>query len=219
MRHRPLLLLTGFEPFGGSAENPSATLVGLLGRDGHSAAELACAVLPVVGGTDPGSAQAILAELVRRHRPDAVVCFGEAHLRGEVSVERVAVNLRDYRIPDNAGAQVRDLPVEAGAPDARFATLPVRAIVEALRADGIPAGDSLTAGAFLCNEVMFRALELGVSASGGTAMLAGFVHLPQLESQHRVRPCAARPIAEAELLRAGSIVVAEVARACAPRVA
>lgn len=217
MRHRPLLLLTGFEPFGGSAENPSATLVDLLGRDGHSAAELACAVLPVVGGTGPGSAQAILSELVGRRRPDAVVCFGEAHLRGEVSVERVAVNLRDYRIPDNAGAQARDLPVEAGAPDARFATLPVRAIVEALRADGIPAGDSLTAGAFLCNEVMFRALELGVSA--GTGMLAGFVHLPQLESQHRVRPCAARPIAEAELLRAGSIVVAEVARACAPRVA
>ncbi len=217
MAQRPIVLITGFEPFGGSAENPSAVLVERLAAQGHSDADLVCEVLPVVGGTGAGSAQDRLASLVRRHRPDAVVCFGEAHLRGEVSVERVAVNLRDYRIPDNSGTQVRDLPVVEGAPDARFATLPVRGIVDAVRAAGIPAGDSLSAGAFLCNEVMFRALQLGHERHG--AMIAGFVHLPQLESQHRLRPCAARPIAERELLLAGSVVVAEVARGIAPRLA
>ena len=210
MAQRPVILVTGFEPFGGSSENPSAVLAERLLASGHPDATVVGAVLPVIGGTGAGSARHLLDRLIDEHRPDAVVCLGEAHLRGEVSVERIAVNLRDYRIADNAGVSAANEPVVPGSPDAWFTTLPVDAMVAGLRAAGIPAGRSLSAGTFLCNEVMFHALDH--ARRGGSAMLAGFVHLPQLESQHRVRPVDARPIAPAELLRAGEVIVAEISR-------
>jgi pyroglutamyl-peptidase len=211
MEHRPTILVTGFEPFGGSAENPSAVLAGHLVASGHPEATVVGGVLPVVGGTETDSARHALDRLIDTHRPEAVICFGEAHVRGEVSVERVAVNLRDYRIADNAGRSAADEPVVPGSPDAWFATLPVNEIVAKLRAEGVPAGRSLTAGTFLCNEVMFHALDR--AQREGSGMLAGFVHLPQLESQHRLRPVDARPIPLDELLRAGEVVVAETSRA------
>lgn len=217
MAHRPTILVTGFEPFGGSSENPSAVLVARLLGATHPDAELVGAVLPVVGGTAAGSARHLLDRLIDIHRPDAVVCFGEAHVRGEVSVERIAVNLRDYRIADNAGELVANMPVVDGSPDAWFATLPVDAIVSGLRDLGIPAGRSLSAGTFLCNEVMFHALDRAKRTRSGA--VAGFVHLPQLESQFRDRPVDARPISVDELVRAGEVVVAEVARAIPPRLA
>lgn len=209
MPRKPVILVTGFEPFGGSPENPSELLVRRLGGFPAVHAEVVGAVLPVVGGTGAGSAREALDGLIDLHRPDACVLFGEAHVRGEVSVERVAVNLRDYRIPDNAGCVVGEQPVVAGAPDARFASLPVHEITEAVRSAGVPAGHSMSAGTFLCNEVMFHALER--SAREGVPAIAGFVHLPQLESQHRNRPCDARPISEDEVLRAGQAVLGAVA--------
>lgn len=208
MRRTPVILVTGFEPFGGSTENPSELLVRRLAGMPTGPVEVVGGVLPVVGGTGDGSARAALDALLSLHRPDACVSFGEAHVRGEVSVERVAVNLRDYRIADNAGCVVGEQPVVAGAPDARFASLPVHEIAEAVRASGVPAGHSMSAGTFLCNEVMFHALER--SARDGVPAMAGFVHLPQLESQHRNRPCDARPISEDELLQAGRAVLGAV---------
>jgi len=210
----PVILVTGFEPFGGSPENPSELLARRIGASGVGAARVVAGVLPVTGGVGEGSARAALDALLAAHRPEACILFGEAHLRGEVSVERIAVNLRDYRIPDNAGTTVRDEPVVRDAPDARFATLPVHRIVEAVRACGVPAGHSMSAGTYLCNEVMFHALER--SARDGVPRIAGFVHLPQLEAQHRMRPCDARPISEDELLRAGRAVVEAVADAIMP---
>lgn len=209
--HRPTILVTGFEPFGDSAENPSAVLAGHLLAVGRHDAAIVGEVLPVVGGNRPGSARHALDRLIDVHRPAAVICLGEAHVRSEVSVERIAVNLRDYRIADNAGISAVDEPVVPGSPDAWFATLPVAAMVASLRAGGIPAGRSLTAGTFLCNEVMFHALDR--AQREGSGMLSGFVHLPQLESQHRLRPVEARPIPLDELLRAGEIIVAETIRA------
>lgn len=205
MQRAPVILVTGFEPFGGSPVNPSEVLVRALGAGESGRARVVPAVLPVVGGEGAGSARATLDALLDLHRPDACILFGEAHVRGEVSVERIAVNLRDYRIADNAGAVATDAPVVRGSPDARFATLPVHGIVGAVRAAGVPAGQSMTAGTFLCNEVMFHALDR--SARDGVPGIAGFVHLPQLESQHRIRPCDARPITETELVRAGRAVV------------
>jgi pyroglutamyl-peptidase len=205
MQRAPVILVTGFEPFGGSPVNPSEVLVRALAAGGSGRASVVAAVLPVVGGQEGGSARGRLDALLELHRPDACILFGEAHVRSEVSVERVAVNLRDYRIADNAGVVVTDAPVVPGAPDARFATLPLHAIVDAVRAAGVPAGHSMTAGTFLCNEVMFHALDR--SSGSGVPGIAGFVHLPQLESQHRIRPCDARPITEAELLLAGRAVV------------
>ena len=205
MRRSPVILVTGFEPFGGSPENPSELLVRRIGESWQGNARLVASVLPVTGGDGEGGARSALDALLSEHRPDACVLFGEAHQRGEVSVERIAVNLRDYRLADNAGATVRDEPVVRGAPDARFATLPVHRIIDAVRASGVPAGPSMTAGTFLCNEVMFHVLER--SARDGVPRMAGFVHLPQLASQHRMRPCDARPMSEEEVVRAGTAVL------------
>jgi pyrrolidone-carboxylate peptidase len=138
------ILVTGFEPFGGSPVNPSAMAAESLAHGRFPGTEVRVLVLPVVGGTEPGSARAALDAMLEAFPADAAIHFGEAHVRGEVSVERVAVNLRDYRIADNSGAFAEDSPVVADAADARFATLPVRAIVDAVRAEGIPAGLSLS---------------------------------------------------------------------------
>jgi pyroglutamyl-peptidase len=127
----------------------------------------------------------------------------------------VAVNLRDYRIADNSGAFAEDSPVVADAADARFATLPVRAIVDAVRAEGIPAGLSLSAGTYLCNEVMFHSLER--AARGLAPAISGFIHVPQLEAQHVLRPTDARPITERELLAAAGAVLRTVAEHCRDR--
>ncbi len=187
---RPLrVLVTGFQPFGGSPVNPSAELVQRLGADGAPGCEVRAMVLPVVGGTAPGSARAMLDAALDALRPDAVVMFGEAHTRGEISIERVAVNLRDYSIADNGGGIVHDQPVVSGAPDALFAALPVRHMLEAALMAGVPCSLSMTAGTFLCNEVMFHVLERRLRT--GEPAFAGFVHVPQLPSQAVERPVTA----------------------------
>ena len=206
------ILVTGFEPFGGSAVNPSAMAAEWLSRESAPAVEVRALILPVVGGTGPGSARATLDATLDAFPADAAIHLGEAHVRGEVSVERVAINLCDYRIADNAGALVEDVPVVNGAPDARFATLPVRPIVDAVRAAGVPAGLSMSAGTYLCNEVMFHSLER--SARGLSPRISGFVHVPQLEAQFALRPTDARPIKEPELLSAARAVLRTVIDHC-----
>ena len=205
------VLVTGFEPFGGSGTNPSALVAERLAGDRPQGAALRTAVLPVVGGTAPGSARAALDALLDEFAPDAVIHFGEAHLRGEVCVERLAVNLREYRIADNAGAVADGEPVVDGAPSAHWATLPVHRILAAVQDAGVPAAFSLSAGLYLCNEVMFHTLDCG--SREGTPRMAGFVHVPQLEAQHRERPVAARPIPEHELLAAARAAVEATVRA------
>lgn len=209
MPREPVILVTGFEPFGGSAVNPSALAAEELVARPPAGIEVHAAVLPVVGGDGPGSARAAVDALVDRFRPDCVLHLGEAHLRSAVSVERVAVNLRDYRIPDNAGATVRDEPVVPGGPDACFATLPVRALADAVGRTGVAAELSLSAGAFLCNEVMYHTLHR--AAREGHAFAAGFVHLPQLEEQSPGRP-GGRPIRRDELVAAVRALVEAAAR-------
>ena len=209
MPRRPVILVTGFEPFGGSTVNPSALAAAELAAHPPAGLEVCTAVLPVVGGSGPGSARAAVDALIDRFRPDRVLHLGEAHLRSAVSVERIAVNLRDYRIPDNAGAAVRDEPVVPGGPDACFATLPVRALVDAVGQVGVAAELSLSAGAFLCNELMYHTLHR--AAREAHAFTAGFVHLPQLEEQSRDRP-GGRPIRRDELGAAVRAMVEAVGR-------
>lgn len=182
------ILVTGFDPFGGSALNPSREILPLLERDRPNGVVLETALLPVVGGDGADGAPARLRALVERHRPDALLCLGETGSRGAICVERVALNLRDYRIADNAGVIVRDEPVTAGAPAAFFSTLPVRDLVASIGAIGVPCELSLNAGAFLCNEIMYHAIAL---ASTHGVRAAGFIHVPRLpeqldaSSQHR----------------------------------
>ena len=114
-------------------------------------------------------------------RPDAVLAVGQYGGANGVRVERVAVNLRDARIADNAGAKPVDEPVVPGAPDAYFATLPTRRIVEKLREEDIPAQLSYSAGTFVCNNLLFCALH--ESAKKFPATRCGFVHVPYLPEQ------------------------------------
>ena len=170
---RPILL-TGFEPFAGDAVNPSWEAAQALDGwlcGGHRVVALR---LPVVFG----EARARLAEAVTDLEPALVVCLGLAAGLPHLALERVALNLRDARIPDNAGLQPRDEPVVPGAPAAYFTDLPVQAMLAALREGGIPAALSLSAGTFVCNEVFF-ALRHDL-ATQGLACKGGFIHLPLL---------------------------------------
>jgi pyroglutamyl-peptidase len=166
----PTVLLTGFEPFAGDAVNPSGDAVRAVADRWTGSERLIVDVLPV---TFDG-ATARLAALLDEHRPDVVIATGLAGGRDAVTPERIAVNLADATIADNAGHRPQDAPVVDGGPAAYFATLPVKAISAGLVAGGIRSTVSHTAGTFVCNAVMYAALH----ATTGTPVRAGFVHVP-----------------------------------------
>jgi len=169
------ILLTGFEPFGGEAINPSWEVARSL--HGHVIAGLTVQArcLPTAFGAAPRS----LAEAISVVRPELAIALGLASGRAEISIERVAVNLIDARIADNAGDRPQDVPVRSGAPAAYFSTLPIKAMRNGLRAAGHPAGLSLSAGAFVCNQVFFELQHL----LAGRGLKSGFIHLPALPEQ------------------------------------
>lgn len=171
------LLLTGFEPFGGSAVNPSEQAVHTLAKDPPPGVELLTAILPVDKTAGPQALLKAIAEV----QADVVLCLGEASGRAVISIERLAVNLMDFRIPDNKGEQIIDQPIRSDGPAAYFAALPVRKMHEAVTAAGIPCELSLTAGAYLCNQVMYTLLDHIAREKPG--MLGGFIHLPCLPRQ------------------------------------
>ena len=170
------ILVTGFAPFGGEKLNPSWEAVKRL-PDRIGGAELIKRELP----TEFDASGAALHKLLTELRPDAVLCVGQYGGANGICVERVAVNLRDARIADNAGRQPTDEPVVTGGPDAYFATIPTRRIVDALRERDIPARLSYSAGTFVCNDLLYCALH--ESAQGYPAMRCGFVHVPYLPEQ------------------------------------
>jgi pyroglutamyl-peptidase len=165
------VVLTGFEPFGGDASNPSGDAVRLVAERWDGPETLVVDVLPV---TFDGAA-ARLTELIDQHSPEIVIATGLAGGRSGVTPERVAINLRDARIPDNDSAQPLDEPSVLGAPAAYFATLPVKAMAAAIEAAGVPSSVSHSAGTFVCNHVMYTALH---TATGRPGVRAGFVHVP-----------------------------------------
>lgn len=174
---QPVVLLTGFEPFGGEATNPSAYAVRALHGRVLAGCRVEARVLPVVFGV----ALVQLRQALRELRPVLVIATGQAGGRSEVSLERVAINVDDARIPDNRGAQPVDLPVEAGGPAAYWSTLPIKAIVAALRERDIPAGVSQTAGTFVCNHVFYGLMHS--LAETDAAPRGGFIHLPYSSEQ------------------------------------
>jgi pyroglutamyl-peptidase len=179
------ILLTGFEPFGGSTINPSEQILNVLAAQGVDGHALQTAVLPVERQRGPRTLLAAVAE----GRPDVVICLGEAGRRSAVSVEQVALNLLDYRLADNRGEQVVDELISPYGPVAYFSTLPVRAIVDALLQAGIPARVSLSAGAFLCNQVFYMLMEyLAEQDVAGYSPPAGFIHVPRLPAQAAAAP-------------------------------
>ena len=169
------ILVTGFEPFGGQSINPSWEVARALHGLVLEGAQVTAVQLPCV------FAQALpaLQQALAQHRPDIVLALGQAEGRCDFSVERVAINVMDARIPDNAGAQPIDVPVIAGGPAAYFSTLPIKTLVAGLKAAGFPASVSQTAGTFVCNQV-FYALQHTLA---GLKVHSGFMHLPLLPEQ------------------------------------
>lgn len=191
------VLLTGFHPFGGSVVNPSWQAVSLVAADPPPGLTVSTARLSCVFG----KALEELRAAVERTDPEVVVCVGEAGGRPGVTVERVAINVNDARIPDEAGQQPLDGPVVEGGPAAYFSTLPIKACVAAVRAAGIPASVSQTAGTFVCNHVFYGLAHL--IATERPALRGGFVHVPYAPEQVVDRPEPSLPAATvAEALRA-----------------
>lgn len=173
------ILLTGFEPFGGEAVNPSwLAAQALHGRQiaGH---RIVAAQLPTAFGTSVEALRALLA----RHAPALVVCTGQAGGRAALSLERVAINIDDARIPDNRQARPVDVPVRAGGPAAYFSTLPIKAMMLAVQAQGVPAEVSQTAGTFVCNHVFYGLMDALATDPSLRGVRGGFIHVPWLPAQ------------------------------------
>ncbi len=170
------VLVTGFEPFGGEDVNPSWEICALLpAAIGH--ARLTVLRVP----TEFRRAIEVTAAAIEAHSPALVVMLGLAGGRAAMSVERVAINVDDARIPDNAGARPVDEPVAPAGPAAYFATAPVKAMTAAIREAGVPAAVSNTAGTFVCNHLFYGVLHY-LAASRRPAR-AAFIHVPWMESQ------------------------------------
>ena len=176
-------LVTGFEPFGGERVNPSAAVAAALHGTVVDGLRVEAALLPCAFGASLAALDAALA----RHEPALVLLLGQAGGRPDLTVERVAINVDDARIADNAGARPVDEPVVAGGPAAYFSTLPIKAVVAALREAGLPASVSQTAGTFVCNHVFYGLMHRLASRPG---VRGGFVHLPLLPEQAARQPGA-----------------------------
>lgn len=177
----PTVLLTGFGPFGGHDDNPSQAVVRALDDKVVAGHRIVGRALPV----EFGASLRALRRAIRQLRPVLVICVGQAGGRANLSLERVAINVDDARIPDNAGAQPVDTAVVAGGPAAYFTTLPVKAMLVALTRAGIPAEVSQTAGTFVCNHVFYGTMH---ALRRHRAVRGGFIHIPYSDAQAACHP-------------------------------
>ncbi|CAH0163636.1 Pyrrolidone-carboxylate peptidase [Massilia sp. Bi118] len=197
------VLLTGFEPFGGAAINPSWEAVRLLDGWSGDGFKVEVRLLPCVFGA---AAEALLG-FVDALRPDIAIAVGLAGGRPEISIERIAINVDDARFPDNAGQQPIDIPIVADGPAAYFTTLPIKAMAAAIREQDIKAGVSQTAGTFVCNHVFYALMH----HLRGQGVKAGFIHVPFLPEQAAAYPVQPTPAMTLEEIVAGLRVAVEVA--------
>ncbi len=178
----PKVLVTGFDPFGGETVNPSWQAAHALHRRQIAGHLVVAASLP----TAFGQAVQRLDELLQLNRPALVVCVGQAGGRSAISLERVAINVDDARIPDNTGAQPVDEPVVPGGPAAYFSTLPIKAMLQTLQQAGIAAEVSQTAGTFVCNHVFYGLMHLLATRKAHRQTRGGFIHVPYLPEQSKL---------------------------------
>ncbi|MEO7478920.1 MAG: pyroglutamyl-peptidase I [Lysobacteraceae bacterium] len=180
----PVVLLFGFEPFGGEDINPAQEVVRELAGERIAGHRVVPAELPVTFDT----AITALSEAIARENPALVIGIGQAGGRARISLERVAINLIDARIPDNDGAQPIDTPVIDGAPTAYFTTLPVKAMLSAMQSSGVPGELSFSAGSYVCNAAFFALMHLLATRHHGVR--GGFIHIPYLPRQAAAHPGA-----------------------------
>ena len=175
----PIVLLTGFDAFGGHTDNPSWLAVQALHGESVAGHTLEAVQLPTsfVGATNT------LLRLLKQHQPVLVICVGQAGGRNALSLERVAINIQDARIEDNTGAQPIDAPAVSGGPAAYFSTLPIKSMLRALTDAGLAAEVSQTAGTFVCNHVFYVLMHALDKQQGSHKTIGGFIHVPNLPDQ------------------------------------
>ncbi len=204
---RRTVLLTGFDPFGGETLNPSWEAVAALNGATIAGRRIVAVQLPTSFARGPRA----LRVAIRKHAPELVVCVGQAGGRAQMSLERVAINIDDARIADNDGAQPVDKPIVRNGPAAYFSTLPIKAMLVAMREAGVPAEISQTAGTFVCNRV-FYALMHALAEDGNPlhdGIRGGFVHIPYLPEQAAAHPGA--PSLSLEIVITGLKIMVETA--------
>jgi pyroglutamyl-peptidase len=192
-------LVTGFEPFAGDVLNPAQEALALLPTHLDRLA-ISTRILP----TEFGRARAVLEDAVLTQMPQIVLGLGLAGGRAALSLERVAINVEDARIPDNAGSQPIDRSIVGDGPAAYFTNLPIKAAVKALREAGLPAMVSNTAGTFVCNHVFYALMHL--AATRCPDLRGGFIHLPYLPA-HAAHYDGAPSLALADIVRGIEIVL------------
>ena len=197
------LLLTAFGPFGGEQVNPAQEAVRLVPDRVGGVDIIKCEVPTVFDGSVE-----VVAQAIGRHRPDAVLCVGQAGGRDALTPERVAINLDDAPIPDNAGRQPVDCTIFPDGENAYFSTLPVKAMAEAMRQAGLPAKVSYTAGTFVCNHLMYGVLY--TLDKGYPGIRGGFLHVPYIPRQ--VAPGSGAPSMElADIVRGLEAAIGAIA--------
>lgn len=175
------ILLTAFDPFGGDVVNPAQEAVEAV-SDCVAGAEIVKCVVPTVFYKSVD----VVYEAMKKEEPDVTLCIGQAGGRIGMTPERVGINLNDARIPDNEGKQPIDTPIFSDGAPAYFTSLPVKAMVQEMKAAGIPASVSYTAGTFVCNHLMYGVLYHIAREFPG--MKGGFMHVPFLHEQVANRP-------------------------------
>ena len=188
------LLLTAFDPFGGSPINPALEAVKLVANQ-IGDVQIVKLEVPTVFGKSIDT----VAAAIEKEKPDAVLCIGQAGGRYDLTPERVAINLDDARIPDNEGNQPIDVPIFRDGAPAYFATLPIKAMVAKIREAGLPASVSNTAGTFVCNHLMYGVLY--TLAKHYPGVKGGFVHVPFVPSQTVNRPTPAPSMCQQDIAR------------------
>lgn len=170
------ILVTGFDPFGGELINPAIESVKRL-SDNIAGAQIIKIEIPTV----VHRSLACIKQAILEHKPDMVLSIGQAGGRSDITIERVGINVDDFRIPDNAGNQPIDVAIYEDGPTAYFSNLPIKAMVQEIRAYDIPASISNSAGTFVCNHVLYGVCYMIEHDFKG--MKSGFIHIPYLPSQ------------------------------------
>ena len=170
------ILVTGFDPFGGEPINPAIESVKRL-PDNIAGAEIIKLEIPTVRKKSLEKIE----KAINEHNPDIILSIGQAGGRFDISIERVGINLDDFRIPDNEGNQIIDEPIFPDGENSYFVKLPVKAMVQNVQKNNIPASVSYTAGTFVCNHVLYGVLYLLEKKYKGKK--SGFIHIPFLPQQ------------------------------------
>ncbi|MGL5978972.1 MAG: pyroglutamyl-peptidase I [Erysipelotrichaceae bacterium] len=197
------ILVTGFDPFGGEAMNPAYEAVKLL-----PATIAGATIIPLEIPTVFRDSAKVVADAVAYHQPDVVLSIGQAGGRFDISVERVAINLMDGRIADNKGFQPIDEVIQEDGAAAYFATIPVKAMVKAIREVGIPSSVSYTAGSYVCNYIMYENLYLAQTKY--PHIRTGFIHVPYALNQAVAKPVNTPTMDIAIIAKAISAAIAAI---------